>query len=270
MTDLMISFSQLDVKEGLPEYNLESTRQMIAEAARRNSDLVIFPELWLSGFDLKNAGRYATSLKDGAFAQIGTLARQHQIHVYGSLLSELEPGCYGNTAVLFGTKGEQIADYTKLHLFRRMQEEKYLIPGRKPQKTETDWGLTGLSICYDLRFPELFRYYALAGVEIILLSAQWPHPRLKHWRTLLQARAVENQIYIAACNRVGMTDDTAFFGHSCVIDPWGEFILETGEQAGLYTVAIPMERVAEARRKFPVLSDYRPDLIERLHSLNRD
>ena len=86
---------------------------------------------------------------------------------------------------------------------------------------ELPWGCAGLAICYDLRFPELFRRYALEGARLLILPAAWPHPRRMHWRTLLRSRAIENQWFVAACNRVGTTEDVSFFGASAVIDPWG-------------------------------------------------
>ena len=125
---------------------------------------------------------------------------------------------------------------------------------------ELPWGCAGLAICYDLRFPELFRRYALEGARLMILPAAWPHPRRMHWRTLLRSRAIENQCFVAACNRVGTADDVSFFGSSAVIDPWGETLIEGGETEALLTVRIDLDTVEATRAKIPIFADRRPEL----------
>jgi predicted amidohydrolase len=233
---------------------------MTAEAARRGSDLVLFPELWSTGYDLENAAEYATPTDAGLFAQVAALAKTHQIAILGSCLSLLGEGQFGNTAVYFDKNGRSLGEYSKLHLFRLMQEEQFLTAGPQPTLVETAWGQAGLTICYDLRFPELFRRYALAGAQLVFVPAEWPHPRLKHWRTLLRARAIENQMFVVACNRVGSSKNTDFFGHSCILDPWGEVVLELGEGEMLGTAVIDIAQVDEVRAKIPVFEDRRPEI----------
>jgi predicted amidohydrolase len=123
-----------------------------------------------------------------------------------------------------------------------------------------------LAICYDLRFPELFRGYALGGARLIVIPAQWPAPRIDHWRTLLRARAIENQCFVAGCNRVGTDPDNTFGGASAVIGPWGELLVEGGDQAALLVARITPAKVDEARRRIPVLSDRRPDRYVTSHT----
>ena len=115
---------------------------------------------------------------------------------------------------------------------------------------------------YDLRFPELFRRYALADCVLTFLPAEWPHPRLEHWQTLLRARAIENQMFIVACNRVGQSNDTGFCGHSCIIDPWGEVLVEGGEEEALLTMEIDLEKVTAVRRTIPIFNDRRPRIYQ--------
>jgi omega-amidase len=119
---------------------------------------------------------------------------------------------------------------------------------------------SGLAICYDLRFPEQFRAYALAGASVVFVPSEWPHPRLAHWRTLLRARAIENQFFVVACNRVGESKGTQFFGHSTIVDPWGELIVEGGEQEILLTAPIDTGLVAEIRERIPIFADRRPEV----------
>ncbi len=114
------------------------------------------------------------------------------------MVVDLGSGKIGNTGLLFDPEGKLVAEYTKLHLFRLMSEDRHLHAGNSVVVAQTQWGSTGLAICYDLRFPELFRGHTLAGAKVILLVAEWPHPRLAHWQTLLRARAIENQGFMFA------------------------------------------------------------------------
>jgi predicted amidohydrolase len=257
---LTISLAQFDVVLGEPEKNLATVQRMAAEAAQRGSDIVVLPELWSTGYDLENAVRHATTTEAGIFAEVGQLARQHQMAILGSCLSLLGEGRYGNTAVYFNQQGQSVAYYSKIHLFQLMDEHLYLTGGEKLSVFETEWGLAGLAICYDLRFPEIFRAYALSGAQMAFLPSEWPHPRLAHWQALLRARAIENQMYMIACNRVGHSKKSEFFGHSCIIDPWGEMVVEAGESEILLTAEIDLGKVEAARAKIPVFADRRPDL----------
>ncbi len=257
---LTISLAQMDVILAEPERNLVTASQMVAEAAQRGSDVVVLPELWSTGYDLENADQYATATDAGIFAEVAQLARQHGIAILGSCLSLLAEGTYGNTAVYINNQGQLLGQYSKIHLFQLMDEHLHLTAGEKLTVVETEWGLGGLSICYDLRFPEIFRAYALSGVQMVFLPSEWPHPRLAHWQTLLRARAIENQMYLIACNRVGNSKNTDFFGHSCIIDPWGEIVVEAGESEVLLTAEIDLGKVDAARAKIPVFADRRPEL----------
>jgi len=258
--NLKVSLAQMDVLLGSPDENLAKARSMTAYAAKQGADVVVLPELWSTGYDLENAAAYATPIDRGIFAEMASLANEHNICVLGSCLSLLGPGKFGNTAVFFDRDGKALGEYTKIHLFRLMDEHKYLSAGDHLTIVETSWGKAGLAICYDLRFPEVFRAYALAGVRIVFLPAEWPHPRLSHWRMLLRARAIENQMYVAACNRVGASKDTRFCGHSCIIDPWGEIVAEAGEDEELLTAESEMDRVDQVIARIPVFADRRPEI----------
>jgi predicted amidohydrolase len=257
---LTISLAQIDIMRGDPQRNLATVADCAAEAARRGSDWLVLPELWSTGYDLNRAAEHATPTDSGIFAAVADLARTHRLHIIGSAISRLGAGRYGNTLTWHDADGVLLAEYSKLHLFRLMQEEQYLTAGEAGQLVDSAWGRTGLAICYDLRFPELFRHYALAGAEMVVLSAEWPWPRLAHWQTLLRARAIENQQFVIACNRVGHSGPYTFFGHSAIIDPWGETILAGDENAGLLTATLDTDLVAEVRQRIPVFADRRPDL----------
>jgi len=257
---LTVSLGQMDVHLGKPAKNLKMVREMTAVSTQNNADLVVFPELWSTGYDLENAAEYAAPIDQGMFQQVAELARKHNIHILGSNLSFMGEGAYGNTAVFFNNDGQSLGEYSKIHLFRLMNEEQFLAPGQHGTVVDTPWGKAGIAICYDLRFPELFRQYALAGAKIVFIPAEWPHPRLMHWQTLLKARAIENQMYIVACNRVGRSKETDFFGHSCVIDPWGEVLVDGDEGEGVLTADIDTALVDEVRTRIPVFEDRRPEI----------
>ncbi len=257
---MRISIGQMNVDAGHPEHNLPVVQAMTAEAKRRGSDLVLFPELWASGYDLERAEQHADRLGEGLFAAMSDLARQHGLYLLaGSLLSRETQG-FCNTSVLYGPDGAQLAVYSKLHLFRLMDEEKFLTAGSQRTVVDTPWGKAGMAICYDLRFPELFRRYALEGARVFFLPSEWPHPRLAHWQTLLRARAIENQCFVVACNRVGKMGETEFFGHSTIIDPWGEIVVEAGSQETLLTAEIDWDLVDTVRRRIPIFADRRQEM----------
>jgi predicted amidohydrolase len=263
---LTISLGQFDVCWGNPDHNLGRVRELIQEAAARQSDVLILPELWDTGFDLASNVELGTHTTEGRFAEVAALAQQYQIHIIGSMLELGYPQgtsrpCY-NTAMWFGADGSTPGSYRKIHLFRPLEEDQYLLPGGQPHWLDLPWGRSALAICYDLRFPELFRSYRGAGVEIMFLPAQWPKPRLAHWQTLLRARAIENQMVVVACNRVGHSGGFEHFGHSAIIDAWGETIIEGGEAEELLTAEVDLSHVAQIREKWPVFEDRRPDFYE--------
>ncbi|MCC6189542.1 MAG: carbon-nitrogen family hydrolase [Anaerolineales bacterium] len=256
---LTLSLGQMNVHLGDPAANLERVRAWTAEAARRGSALVLFPELWSTGYDLENWQRHASPPGEGLFAQLAELAREHRIAIGGSVLEARNGRAY-NAFALFDAGGGLSGTYRKTHLFRLMNEEKWLAPGERLELVEADWGLTGLGICYDLRFPEMFRHYALRGARLALLPAEWPARRAYHWQTLLRARAIENQMYLAGCNRVGEANGEVFGGGSAVIDPWGETVVEGGSTEALLTAEIDLAQADAVRKRIPVFEDRRPEI----------
>lgn len=257
---ITISLAQMNVMAGQVNVNLARAQAMIAEAAQQGADLVVLPELWSTGYDLANAANYAAALEAGIFAQTAALAARYKIHVAGSCLSIIGPNAFGNTLVCFGPSGNRLGDYSKVHLYRLMDEDRYLTAGKQTSVIDLPWCAAGLAICYDLRFPELFRKYALAGAKMVILPAEWPRPRLAHWQTLLRARAIENQMFVIACNRVGETGGDHFPGHSAIVDPWGKALVEGGDGEELLTAEIDLEEVTRFRELIPVFEDRRPDL----------
>ncbi len=259
MTRISVSLGQMNIELGQVEANFEKAESLIAKAANLRSDLVILPELWTTGYDLENAMTYADELHAGSFARLSALAEEYRIAIYGSVL-ERANGAAMNCASLHAADGRLSGAYRKIHLFRLFDEHLWLGEGESPSALDLPWGVTGLSICYDLRFPELFRRYAVKDqAKLILLCAEWPLARVEHWRALLKARAIENQLFVAATNACGETGGTAFGGHSMVIDPWGQVLIEGGEDEQLLTAEIDLDEVDRVRQSIPVFEDRRPD-----------
>jgi predicted amidohydrolase len=254
-----IGLAQIDVRTGQPEANLARVRDLAGQARGASVDLLLLPELWLHGYDLEQAEVWAASLGEGGFACMSTLAREFGLHLAGTLLEYHAEGV-SNTAVLYAPDGTLMGFYRKVHLFRLMQEHRYLVPGDHAVLFPTPWGAVGTPICYDLRFPELFRAMSLAGAVLFLVPAQWPITRLEAWLTLARARAIENELFVAACNRVGVEGDVVFPGRSCVVGPLGEMLVEGDDRERLLVAQIDLREVKAARRYLPVYEDRRPDV----------
>jgi len=255
----LLSLGQMAILTGQTEANYERLCALTREAARRGSALVLFPELWYSGYDLDNGRHYAARRGEGIFARLSQLAQECHLAVGGSLLEETNEGI-ANTLVLFDANGECCAAYRKTHLFPWLAETRHLTPGERLESVAAPWGITGLALCYDLRFPEVFRHYALKGARLVLLAAQWPASRRHHWQTLVKARAIENQFFVAACNGVGNGPAGPLGGASAIITPWGDTLVEGDDSENLLTAEIDDSLIEVARRCLPTLSQRRPEI----------
>lgn len=161
--------------------------------------------------------------------------------------------------IIINKHGNLIKEYDKLHLFQLMDEHHFLQPGEKDGLFTLDEKICAGFICYDIRFPEWQRAHTVQGAEVLFVTAEWPKPRLDHWRALLISRAIENQAYVVAVNRSGSDVNNIFAGHSLIIDPWGNIISEAGEANELLTGTLDFNKVTEARNKIPVFEYRRPD-----------
>jgi predicted amidohydrolase len=258
---LHIALAQIDIAFGAPADNLAAVRALAATAAARGADVLVLPELWSTGYDLTRADELATALDAGLHNELAALAREQQIALVGSTLVRHQ-GQPTNMATVYAADGSLLASYAKLHLFRLMDEHRYLRAGAEPVVFAAPWGPTALAICYDLRFPELFRAYAVQGAALMLVPAEWPSVRIAHWRTLVQARAIENQCFVVATNRVGADPNNQFGGHSLVVDPWGQILVEGAETAELLFASLDLDMVQAVRQRIPIFADRRPDIYE--------
>lgn len=267
MTKLTVTLAQMMVARANPEANVKKAESLISEASRRGSDMICFPEMWTTGFDWASNQRIATD-QEKIIDRVAEMARQYRIWINGSMLALNEEGKVANTSILFDATGKRAGTYRKTHLFTMFHEDDHMAPGNALCTVQTPWGLIGLSVCYDIRFPELFRTYALKGVKIQLNPMAFPYPRLQHWKVLIRARAIENQMYLIGTNQVGSEDFGSdgvitYFGDSTIIDPWGETVVEAGEkEESLLTATIEIDKVDQVRSKMKVLNDRRPDLYK--------
>ena len=251
--------AQFHILPGELQTNLARALEMINAAARLGSNLVLLPELWSSGYDLEHAARHAATTPN-ILSALTDYSHSHHLHIAGSLLDNTS-GALANTLFWQSPDENQAWSYSKIHLFRLMDEPKWLRSGEHLTQVPAPWGETGLAVCYDLRFPELFRSYAMNGAQAFVLCAEWPSRRITHWQTLLRARAIENQAFVFAVNCVGKSAQESFGGRSAVISPWGETLVEGSlDEEELLTVEIDASQIEEARKFMPVFQDRRPDL----------
>ncbi|MHB8223123.1 MAG: D-glycero-beta-D-manno-heptose 1-phosphate adenylyltransferase [Desulfurivibrionaceae bacterium] len=244
-------FLQFDVQLGEPEANLAAVRAGLARLAPSGPGIIVLPELWSCGFAYERLQHFALQTVE-MLDEMQRLAGQYAIHLAGSLpeevLTEVGSVIY-NTLYIVGPSGV-CGSIRKQHLFAPMAEDRYFTPGDNPQPVATGLGLVAGLVCYDLRFPELAKSQAGKGAGLLAVSAQWPEARREQWRTLVMARAIENQVCVVACNRCGITGKTEFGGHSLVVGPDGTVLAEAGSEPGEAWVGIDPAAMQELRQRF--------------------
>ncbi|WP_292519943.1 nitrilase-related carbon-nitrogen hydrolase [Methanoculleus sp.] len=260
-----IALAQVAGGRESPTGMLDAARRMAEEAAAAGASLICFPEQFVTGWSPCIHPGSGEPLNGQLTAAFGRIAREAGIAVVGSII-EAGPGDLPkNTAVVLGPDGRLLAAYAKMHLFSPDGEDRNYTAGDRIATFIVDGVTFGLAVCYDLRFPELFRIYALAGVECMLIPAAWPCSRLSHWETLLPARALDNRYYVAGVNTAGGPGEV-YCGGSLAADPDGTIIARGGGREEVLVAGIDPAVVHEARLKLPSLSDRRSDLYHRLLS----
>ncbi|MPV35503.1 nitrilase-related carbon-nitrogen hydrolase [Georgenia subflava] len=224
-------------------------------------DLYVLPELWAAGyFSFDEYIARAEPLDGPTVRTLAGVAAERDafLHV-GSLLEDRDQGRVRNTAVLLDRSGTPVSKYSKIHVFGYQSAESQLLePGDKVEVTPTEYGTVASTTCYDLRFPGLWQLLSELGTEIAVVPAAWPAARLAHWKLFTSARAVEHQMFVIACNAAGTQHGTLLGGHSRVVDPWGEVVLELGADEEVGICEIDPGQVSVVRREFPVLADRLP------------
>ncbi len=223
----------------------------------KGSDLIVLPELWNIGFISYDRYHEESEPLDGpTMCAVAEKARELGAYIYSGSFVEARDGKLYNTAVLFDRMGERIAHYSKIHLFTyQSREPELMTPGSEVVVADTEFGKMGLSICYDLRFPELYRKMLDRGADFFLVASCWPFPRLSPWETFNMARAAENTCYLISSNAAGKQQGILYMGHSRIVDPWGTVVAGIDYHEGIVSAEIDPAMVASVRAEFPVLKD---------------
>ncbi len=225
--------------------------------AKNSCDLVILPELWLQGaFEYSTFSKKTTKEMNSFLIQISKEAKKNNYWIHsGSFLVE-EKNQIFNQAYVFDNFGEIQATYKKNYIFGfGSGESKIVSAGNEFEVIKSPWGKMCFAICYDLRFPELFRKMVLAGAEILLISSAWPTQRIEEWKNLVKARAIENQFLVIACNGVGTQTEAKLGGRSLIVAANGEQILELGDHEVFKIQDLNTDFTTHHRTTFPVLKD---------------
>ena len=221
------------------------------------TDLILLPETWNIGY--YSFERYmdeSETLEGETVTRLSALAIKNGTYIFSGTFIERVGDKLYNTAVLLDPKGNISGSYSKIHLFGIGSEErKYLSAGEKITVVDTEFGKIGLSICYDLRFPELHRSMSAQGAEIILSCAAWGYPRVENWLILNQSRAIENQCFYMTCGCAGTDHGKQYIGRSMAVDPWGNIVASAGEQETILKFEIDPKQVTKAREQLSFLRD---------------
>jgi predicted amidohydrolase len=235
-----------------PQKTIEIIDSLLEQIDLFDVSLLIFPEMSLTGFTM-NSQKFAEDMDGVSFLYFMKLARRLKKHIFAGIIDRDEKEIY-NSLIHFDDKGLIRARYRKIHPFSFAKENENYKAGREPFVTTINKITFGLSVCYDLRFPELYRLYAKQRADVLVNIANWPIARINHWDLLLQARAIENQSYMIGVNRIGNDPYLEYPGHSAVVDPMG-IVLSKSLDEGITIVEIDAETSRETKRKFPFLDD---------------
>ncbi|MDB5104147.1 MAG: apolipoprotein N-acyltransferase [Fibrobacteres bacterium] len=273
-----IHLVQMAIARGKPDFNRAKATALTANIKPAKPALIVLPELFSTGFldesalqsdgaDLNpTASETATVLagvarEDRAF--LSALARKHGCWVAGTTVEAGPPGAdgnagYRNMSVLFAPDGSESAVYRKVHPFSYGGEDRLFSKGNEVVTVDFEGWTVQPTICYDLRFPELYRAGSQRGAHLILVQANWPQARQAHWETLLRARAIENQAFVAGVNCTGTQDSLAFAGGSVIHNPKGETVAQGDASEGVVHGRIELEACKQWRKQFPALRDRMP------------
>lgn len=249
------------MKIGLVQYspaweNLEENILIIEEMLKSsdiNFDLLIFPEMTLTGFTM-NSEKFAEEIDGTGTKYFMHLSERIKTNVFAGIIERDHKNIF-NSLIHFDPHGLIKARYRKIHPFSYAKEDQFYTAAKEIVVTKIDHVKFGLSVCYDLRFPELYRLYAKERVDVLVNIANWPVPRIEHWKVLLKARAIENQCFMIGVNRVGTDPFNTYNGCSAVFDPMGNEIILVEDSEKIIEAEIDLSLVHSTRTKLPFLQD---------------
>ncbi|TCO76955.1 carbon-nitrogen hydrolase family protein [Marinisporobacter balticus] len=249
--------------------NIENAERMIREAALNGSHLVVLPEMFNCPYENKYFLPFAESYPGKTTNKLASLAKELGIYIVGGSIPEKDGDMVYNTSYIFDHHGEMIGRHRKIHLFDidvlggiRFKESDSLGYGEEMTVVDTLYGKIGVAICYDMRFPELMRLMALEGAKVIVVPAAFNMTTgPAHWDITLRARALDNQVYfIAASPSRDMDASYHAYGHSSIVNPWGEIISQADEKECIIYGEIDFKMIEKVRNELPLLKHRRTDL----------
>ena len=274
---MKVACVQMDVQQCRKQKNLKKALSMADEAAEKGAELIVFPEVFSTGFCYENFNMVAESFPYKTLENLSCFSETHDCILAGSLIEKVsaekvsaekvtaEKKDGENSALYYNMgfcleSGKLVGTYRKTHPFK--SENNYFSRGDsiEPIFLKKHNLKIGFEICYELRFPEIARKLTLAGSDLLITTAAFPNPRSEHWRTLVKARAIENQIPHIACNRTGKAPDVSYFGGSMIIDAWGEVKADAGHKECVIISEIDPGHKEEVRENIPVFEDRRTEL----------
>lgn len=252
---MRVTSVQLHMQDRGREENIRYAMNMLDQCPE--SDLILLPEIWPSGFF--HFDRYASDsepLEGPLVSRLREWVSVRECHLLMGSFVERAGERLFNTTLLLGPDGGILAAYRKVHLFGyRSQESRLLSPGKDVTVVDTPWGRAGLSTCYDLRFPEMYRKMVDQGAEFFLVAAAWPKVRVEAWSLFNRSRALENLAFLFSCNCAGSDAGQDYGGRSTLVDPLGEVVAEGGDGPCYVSAEVDLDLVRRTRRDFPALED---------------
>lgn len=250
---------------GNKEATLNNISRLLVPYTNEKFDLIILPEVFSIGWDCSRFHELAESIDDSKSIDfLKEIAQEHKsLVIGGSIVLKTENSTHTNTCVVVSPKGKIITTYNKMHLFSHTgsEENKYITTGNELKLLNYGDTKIGISICYDIRFPEIYRCYSQNGAEVIINVAAWSKTKPEHWDIMHKARAIENQCFVIAANQTGLiTKNEQNLGHSMIISPWGTSIAELQEEEGCLSLTIDTNLTKEFRQNFPLLKDRRDNI----------
>lgn len=249
---------QLDIAWENKQANFRKVKELLERAQVEAGSLIVLPELFATGFSM-NVDAICEGVTKETEQFLQELAEQYQSCVVGGLATKSPDGRGRNEAVAYDPSGTEIARYVKLHPFSYAGETKYFIPGERPVTFPWNGFTVAPFICYDLRFPEVFRHAIQLQADLLVVIACWPQAREQHWIALLQARAIENQAYVIGVNRCGNDPMLTYSGRSRIVDPRGNLLADAENEEGTISAELDRDALIAYRREFPALSDIRSE-----------
>ena len=242
------------------QVNFDAVERLLATDPPESGALIVLPEMFSVGFTM-NVAAVAEEESGPTERFLGAVARTYDAAVIGGVVGRRADGRGANQAVALGPDGAVLARYAKLHPFSFAGEHEHYVSGEEIVLFE--WGGFRVApfVCYDLRFPEIYRVALRRGADLYVTIANWPASRVHHWETLIVARAIENQCYSVGVNRSGSDPNVAYPGRSLVIDPRGDQVAAAGPAESVIKIQLSPDEVRAYRASFPVLNDVRPDFL---------